>query len=490
MRTLKIKKQVRLGFARVVELCLYGVYYRLFRALVTLSIVTVAVAFMMYMLAGSLIARGVWRQAQAEAEACKVYDRWAAWFEESMDKAALFSLAATCAPNDPRLRGIGRWAGVDAAGLRDMQALACDSRKILVAVDTLTPGRRLRLIGGLGDGFLLDVLQDAATCERFLSLAATIVRFRLPGGPAGLRNVLERYQTQRAAWERAVAGRGAALRALRRRLPEGAHIGSQLAAPASDLAATLAELGLLDDPAILQVLRGDAQYQVSIAHLAGLMKNPVLRRDVAARAGVGNLDVTFEHLAHVYLKRGGPAFVDGCLRRVSVSETLDHAATSRLLAEHVRRLRVLNIEAESAGSDEGALGFSQTTWWLLGVSVIVCVVGITNAMLMSVMERFREIATMKCLGARDSFVMALFVMESCMQGVAGGLMGALLGLLMALPVAWLKFGAWLWSTVPWGALGAAALIAMGLGVLLAGLASLYPARIAARLAPMEAMKVE
>ena len=49
--------------------------------------------------------------------------------------------------------------------------------------------------------------------------------------------------------------------------------------------------------------------------------------------------------------------------------------------------------------------------WLVSMSLIVCVVGIANAMLMSVTERFREIGTMKCLGALDGFVVRLFLLE-------------------------------------------------------------------------------
>ena len=57
--------------------------------------------------------------------------------------------------------------------------------------------------------------------------------------------------------------------------------------------------------------------------------------------------------------------------------------------------------------------------WLISLSLLVCVVGIANAMLMSVTERFREIGTMKCLGALDTFIVKLFLLESTFQGLAG-----------------------------------------------------------------------
>ncbi|HOT52163.1 MAG TPA: hypothetical protein PLI07_14365, partial [Candidatus Hydrogenedentes bacterium] len=57
-------------------------------------------------------------------------------------------------------------------------------------------------------------------------------------------------------------------------------------------------------------------------------------------------------------------------------------------------------------------GNRATQVWLAAISLLVCVVGITNAMLMSVTERYREIGTMKCLGALDWFVVKLFLIEA------------------------------------------------------------------------------
>merc|ERR1712098_155893 len=77
--------------------------------------------------------------------------------------------------------------------------------------------------------------------------------------------------------------------------------------------------------------------------------------------------------------------------------------------------------------EEQEAGISTKDKWLIIMSLIVCVVGITNSMLMSVTERFREIGTMKCLGALDHFVVILFLLESGFQGFAGALVGALIG---------------------------------------------------------------
>ena len=67
--------------------------------------------------------------------------------------------------------------------------------------------------------------------------------------------------------------------------------------------------------------------------------------------------------------------------------------------------------------------------------------GISNAMLMSITERFREIATMKCLGATDGFILKQFLIEAAIQGVVGGTAGMLIGMLISVVKSSAIFGA-------------------------------------------------
>jgi putative ABC transport system permease protein len=81
--------------------------------------------------------------------------------------------------------------------------------------------------------------------------------------------------------------------------------------------------------------------------------------------------------------------------------------------------------------DLGIQSKGQMTW-LVGTSLVMCLVGVTNSMLMSVTERFREIGTIKCLGASDGFIVKVFFLEALLLGSIGSLGGALAGsLLMA-----------------------------------------------------------
>ncbi len=137
-----------------------------------------------------------------------------------------------------------------------------------------------------------------------------------------------------------------------------------------------------------------------------------------------------------------------------------------------------------------SLAASPKQRWIVTLSLLVCVVGIINAQLMSVTERFREIGTMKCLGALDRFIVRLFVMEAAMQGLAGALVGAILGGMVALLSALFRFGPEKLTALPWQniAISLATATLTGIALSLAGV--LYPAVIAARMQPVEAMRVE
>lgn len=128
--------------------------------------------------------------------------------------------------------------------------------------------------------------------------------------------------------------------------------------------------------------------------------------------------------------------------------------------------------------------------WLIILSLLVCVVGIVNAQLMAVTERFREIGTMKCLGALDRFVLRLFLLEAGMQGIAGAGVGSVVGALAALGNGLIRFGAAALAGLPWPDLLASIAAAAAIGCILSLAGVLYPALVAAKMAPVEAMRVE
>ena len=162
-----------------------------------------------------------------------------------------------------------------------------------------------------------------------------------------------------------------------------------------------------------------------------------------------------------------------------------------MLATQDPELRQVLIQSGyDLGPKDTTVGSSPKQRWLVILSLLVCVVGIVNAQLMAVTERFREIGTMKCLGALDRFILRLFMLEAGMQGLAGAGIGALAGAVFSLLNGWLRFGSVALTTLSWTHVAGSVGIAVVVGCLLSLLGVLYPALVAARMQPVEAMRVE
>ena len=143
-----------------------------------------------------------------------------------------------------------------------------------------------------------------------------------------------------------------------------------------------------------------------------------------------------------------------------------------------------NLAQEALGLIPSAAQTQKNTW-LVVMSLLVSVVGITNSMLMSVTERYKEIGTMKCLGALDNFIVKLFLLESGFLGFFGSLIGALIGALFILIT---KLGAL--GNLDWGRLLIYLVGCVVIGTILSIVAALGPAMRAAKMAPVDAMRSE
>jgi hypothetical protein len=129
-------------------------------------------------------------------------------------------------------------------------------------------------------------------------------------------------------------------------------------------------------------------------------------------------------------------------------------------------------------------------WWLVGLALMVSFVGILNAMLLSVTERYAEIGTMKCLGALDFLIVELFLLESALQGMVGAGIGMAIGLSLSVIEGWTRYGAEMWGVLPVLELVKLLGICLLAGVVLTIAGALYPAWRAARMQPVEAMRSE
>ena len=127
--------------------------------------------------------------------------------------------------------------------------------------------------------------------------------------------------------------------------------------------------------------------------------------------------------------------------------------------------------------------------WIVAISLVVTVAGIANAMLMSVTERFREIGTMKCLGALSSFVRWMFFVESSLMGAVGGAVGGILGAAFSLALYGFTYGYGLvLGSVDFARLGVYLVLSVLAGVGLSVIAAIYPASVASGMVPAHALR--
>jgi putative ABC transport system permease protein len=137
----------------------------------------------------------------------------------------------------------------------------------------------------------------------------------------------------------------------------------------------------------------------------------------------------------------------------------------QLLAARLRARRTFDVVL-------GAVGF---------IALLISGVGIMNIMMASVAERTHEIGVRRAVGARRADVLTQFAFEAAVLCLAGGLAGIPLGVVMAIAVA--AAAGWPLSVSAWS-IGLAVALAASVGLVF----GVYPALVASRVHPIEALR--
>ncbi len=169
---------------------------------------------------------------------------------------------------------------------------------------------------------------------------------------------------------------------------------------------------------------------------------------------------------------------------VKGSDPRQAGALTRSLEERFPGYKVTAIAQVSRALQENAVGLSQFKKALTGIAVVLSFVVVLLAMYTAVIERTREIGILRAMGATRSWVVGLVLGESLLLSLVGAILG--LGLAFAgraflldlFPAEEIQLSA------AWFLAAAALSIAGGL------LGSLYPALLAARMEPVEALNFE
>ncbi|MDO5474447.1 MAG: ABC transporter permease [Phascolarctobacterium sp.] len=120
---------------------------------------------------------------------------------------------------------------------------------------------------------------------------------------------------------------------------------------------------------------------------------------------------------------------------------------------------------------------------IAAISLLVGGIGIMNIMLVSVTERTREIGIRKALGATYNNILLQFLIEAMVIGIVGGFLGVVVGIGASYGLSY--FAGWK-TVIAWWAIVVAVVFSVGIGLFF----GIYPARKAALLDPIDALRYE
>ena len=202
-------------------------------------------------------------------------------------------------------------------------------------------------------------------------------------------------------------------------------------------------------------------------------------------------DMIFIPLSTAQRYFSGDKYLTGISVAAATSEAMDQVQqdiTDLLLERHNKAsdnadFNVLNQADIAATAGSIAQVFTILLGSVAGISLIVGGIGIMNMMLTNVTERTREIGLRKAIGAKGSDISKQFLVESIVLTFLGGLIGIVLGWLVA-------YGLSAFGLIQTSVSLFSVLLAFGVSALIGIVFGYYPARRAAGLNPIDALRFE
>ncbi len=179
------------------------------------------------------------------------------------------------------------------------------------------------------------------------------------------------------------------------------------------------------------------------------------------------------------------------VRMTSHSPAFEAAVTARLKDLYEgRNMKIVASQTQADARSSNEFQFSTVIWMLLALSIIVAAVGgiaLMGALSIGVVERTKEIGVLRAVGARSRTILGIFVMEGILQGLLSWLVAVPVSFLVSQPVAsalgHAMFSATLDHQYNWAAVG----IWLGIILVISMLASMLPARGAARISVRDSL---
>lgn len=491
----EVREQNRLSLEKCFGLVLSGVQFRLFRSAVTVVVISLAVAFLVTMLTDGFIGQEVGKAVDEQSMPRKTYLFWVNRLSVPLTESEVSATLVSSSKGDDRQKEFEAWGGLDDAAMARLAENARQEESYLTFFADLPEGIKRPLVGRTSGKAIFAQLLDEKEFAKFREMMPKTGK-QLPGGIDEFAAFLKTWDQTKAERAAIVAGQGKALMEVRA-LTEGKPISAVLCQADDSLPAKLQAAGFRMDKKQLDIVKVEAGLDQDINKISDLLKVNEFKSRFAAQYNMNPRDVTLDDFfTQAASQKEAKVFLDAAAKVAGEKKLEPLGITPERMVEVAKyrqdqaALAALEAKLITTRGGSGILGFSGRTLWLIAVSLLVCIVGIANAMLMSVTERFKEIATMKCLGATDGFIMINFILESAMQGFAGGILGAIAGLVLGALRSGTNYGLIAMTNLPVVTMCSTAVTAILVGVVISILAAVYPAWVAARLAPMEAMRVE
>jgi len=490
-RNIDVKKQRNLTITETFHLCVKGISHRMLRSVLTLVVVVLAVAFFMFLLSENSFvaatAKGVGSEVSKQRFAATLLDRM---FNAPTSLVLCQRLGNAFLSSQERLDEFAAVAHYEAKSVKTLAEMCSREQMYLRFFDKMPVGKRIVLVGKSRGRQILEVLADPKERVAFTDKIKPMPDVSVPGGVAGFSVFLDSFpaygkelQTFTAAWTNSVGAYSQACNKMTGGDSIDVWLGGANAEQLKEWQALAATYGFKL-----------TQDQIELVHKQ--LKLAMRKQDIAQILSAADKQ---ELWLKVFQDRTRTPMDDKMLRLDDARVVplfdgkFDRGQLAEIPAAMLYENRLTKLEHRLAGRVE-TTGNEQTLSgrqiFLLIISFVVCMVGIANAMLMSITERFREIATMKCLGATDRYVLVQFMMEAALQGIVGGVFGMIIGFIIALMKNTAGYGLYVFAYWPGPQLAVNAAISLVVGVLLAVLASIYPSWAASRMAPMEAMRIE